>query len=457
MFKGKMGFVLAAAASAIGLGNLWRFPYLAAKYGGGAFLITYIILVVTFGFALMVAEVGIGRKTGLSAIGAFSHFGKKFTFIGIIASAVPFIITPYYCLIGGWVTKYMAGYITDGPEALAADGFFTSFIVGNNETFLWMFIFLAVVIIICSLGLNNGIERSNKVLMPVLIIMAVGISIYALTLPGAFEGFVYYVVPDFSKFSVELVVAAMGQMFFSLSLAMGIMITYGSYFTKEENLEKSVRNIEIFDTSIALLAGFMIIPAVFAVSGDGSAVAQNAGPGLMFVILPQVFAGLGAAGSFVGFAFFLLVFFAALTSAISLFETCTSIVMDASKCSRVRAIVIVSIFMVVVATIVNMGYNVWLGADPMYSIFGIGAYQDHQLLDFFDFLSNTIMMPIVALMTCIFIGWIIKPQAIIDEVELTAPMKAKKLFIVMIKYIAPIFTILILVGYVLSTIGVITL
>ena len=456
-WSGKWGFILAAAASAVGLGNLWRFPYLAAKYGGGAFLLVYIILVITFGFALMMAETALGRKTGQSAIGAFSAFGKKYMIIGILASAVPFIITPYYSLIGGWVTKYMAAYIVQ-PAADIADGaFFGSFILQNAESYLWMFLFIACVILVVALGVKNGIERVNKVLMPALIVMAVIISAFALTLPGALDGLAYYLIPDFSKFSAELVVAAMGQMFFSLSLAMGIMITYGSYFSKKEDLEHSVRRIEVFDTGIAILAGLMIIPAAVAVQGSGETVASTAGPGLMFGVLPQVFLGFGPAANAVGFLFFALVFFAALTSCISLFETLVSIVDDATHKGRPFAIMVCGVFVVVVGTIVNLGYNELLSVDLMYSLFGIGEYQDSQLLDFFDFLSNTVMMPIVALFTCIFVGWIIKPQTLVAEVKQSSKFSGEKLFVVMIKYVAPVLVVVILVAYIMNTTGAISL
>ncbi len=456
-WSGKWGFILAAAASAVGLGNLWRFPYLAAKYGGGAFLITYIVLVVTFGFALMMAETALGRMTGQSAIGAFRAFGKKYTIIGILASAVPFIITPYYALIGGWVTKYMASYIALPAETLAEGTFFSGFILQNAESYLWMFIFIACVVAVVAFGVKRGIERVNKVLMPALIIMAVIISVFALTLPGALDGLAYYLIPDFSKFSAELVVAAMGQMFFSLSLAMGIMITYGSYFSKKEDLEHSVRRIELFDTGIAILAGLMIIPAAVAVQGSGETVASTAGPGLMFGVLPQVFLGFGFAANVVGFLFFALVFFAALTSCISLFETLVSIVDDATNKGRKFSIMVCTVFIVIVATIVNLGYNELLSVDLMYSIFHIGEYQDSQLLDFFDFLSNTVMMPIVALLTCIFVGWIIKPKTLIQEVKQSSKFTGEKLFIVMIKYIAPVFVVVILVAYIMNTAGIISL
>ena len=254
-----------------------------------------------------------------------------------------------------------------------------------------------------------------------------------------------------------MVVAAMGQMFFSLSLAMGIMITYGSYFDKKEDLEHSVRRIELFDTGIAILAGFMIIPAAVAVQGGADVVANNAGPGLMFGILPQVFQGMGWAASAIGFAFFALVFFAALTSCISLFETLVSIVADGAHLSRAVSVVICAVFVLGMGTLVNMGYNNLLDVDLMYSLFGIGEYQDSQLLDFFDFVSNTILMPIVALLTCVFVGWIIKPKIILTEVRQSSEFKSAKLFTVMIKYVAPVFVVVILVAYIMAAAGIIVL
>ena len=323
LWSSKWAFILAAAASAVGLGNLWRFPYLAAKYGGGAFLITYMVLVVTFGFSLMMLEVAIGRKTGQSAIGAFRTLSKKYAFIGFFTSVIPFVIVPYYCVIGGWVTKYAAAYLLDGPAALADGGaYFASFTSNNPESYLWMLLFLAATFIVVGLGVKGGIEKANKVLMPILILMTIGLAAYVLTMPGALDGLAYYLTPDMSKFGPELVIAAMGQMFYSLSLAMGIMITYGSYLGKKDNLEQSVRRIELFDAGFAFLAGLVIVPTAFAAMGSSEAVAAKSGPSLMFVILPDIFNRMGDVAVLVGFLFFLLVIFAALTSAISLTETC---------------------------------------------------------------------------------------------------------------------------------------
>ena len=448
-WSGKWAFILAAAASAVGLGNMWRFPYLAAKYGGGTFLLTYLVLVFTFGVSLLLLETALGRTTGQSAIGAFKQFGKKYAFIGILASAVPFIITPYYCIIGGWVTKYAAAYLINGPEALADGGdFFTGFITSNTESFLWMLLFMAIVFIVVSLGVKGGIEKANLVMMPALIIMAVGIALYTLTMPGAVDGALYYLTPDFSKFSPELVIGALGQMFYSLSLAMGIMITYGSYLDKKSSLTQSVARIGGFDIGVSFLAGLMIVPAAFVAMGSGEAVAANSGPSLMFVILPTVFADMGGAATVVGFLFFLLVLFAALTSAISLTETCTSIVQDGAGWSRKKALCAVIGVVTVAGIFVNLGYNGLSFIEPM----GEGT----TLLDFFDFISNSVIMPIVALLTCIFVGWIIKPKAIVDEVKISSEFKVEKAWTVIIKYVAPVLVVVILVAFVAQTFGLIS-
>ena len=275
-FTGKLGFVLAAAGSAVGLGNIWRFPYLAAKYGGGIFLLVYLILVVTFGFALMTAEISLGRKTGLSAIGAFGKLSRKYAFIGYIEAIVPMIILPYYCVIGGWVTKYFAIFASGGALASASDGFFEAFIGRPAEPLGWFALYLGATALVVWLGVEKGIERVSKIMMPILIVLSIAIAIYSVCLPGAVDGLRYYLLPDFKNFSVTTVLAAMGQMFYSMSLAMGIMITYGSYMKKDVNLESSVRQIEIFDTGIAFLAGLMIVPAVFVFSGgDESALGKG--------------------------------------------------------------------------------------------------------------------------------------------------------------------------------------
>ena len=432
-WSNKTAFILAAAASAVGLGNLWRFPYLAAKFGGGTFIFTYFILAFTFGVSLLLLEITLGRKTRLSAIGAFSTYGKKFAFIGVLASLVPFIITPYYCIIGGWVVKYMVSFLSVDPNTLADGGaFFTSFLYGPTESYAWMLVFMALVFIIVALGVKKGIEKANLIMMPALLVMAIAIAVYVALQPGAMEGIAYYLIPDFSQFSADLVLNAMGQMFYSLSLAMGIMITYGSYVHRDECLTSSVTRIAGFDLLVSLIAGFMIVPAAFVVMGGAP---TSVGPSLMFVTLPQVFAGMGNAAVILGFVFFLLVTFAALTSAISLTETCVSIVSDGLKWSRRKSLIACILWIVLVGCFVNAGYN---GLSDI-RFFGM------EILDFFDFISNSVLMPIVALLICVFVGWIITPKDLIEEIKLNSPFRAEKAWVVMIKFLAPILVIAILV------------
>lgn len=443
-FTGKIGFVLAASGSAVGLGNIWRFPYLAAQYGGGIFLLVYLILAVTLGFALMSAEILLGRKTGLSAIGAFKKLDKRFSFIGILASAVPIIILPYYCVIGGWVTKYIYVFAAGQASAAADDAYFGSFISGSFQPLGWFLLFLAATTLVVMLGVEKGVENVSKIMMPLLVIMVIGISVYTLFQPGAIDGVIYYLKPDFSHFSGTTVLAAMGQLFYSMSLAMGIMITYGSYMKKDVNVESSVHNIEIFDTGIAFLAGLMIVPAVFSFSG-GDPDQLNKGAGLMFNTLPKVFDSM-TGGTVVGLIFFILVFFAALTSSISLMETVVSIVKDKTHLSRTVTCLIVLAGCIILGVPSALGYGVLDGVK----VFGMA------FLDMFDFISNSVLMPIVALATCVFIGYFLKPKTLIEEAEVEGnSFKAKRLFTVIIKYVAPICIVLILGFSILESLGII--
>ena len=441
-FTSKLGFVLAASGSAVGLGNIWRFPYLAAQYGGGTFLLIYLILAVTFGFTLMTAEIAIGRKTGLSAIGAFKVLDKRFNFLGILAVVVPVIIFPYYSVIGGWVVKYFAVFISGDVKASAGDTYFTDFIGGTFQPIGWFLLFLALTAVVVLCGVEKGIEKVSKIMMPILVVLTIIISVYGLTLDGAMEGLVYYIKPHMADVSAKTILAAMGQLFYSMSLAMGIMITYGSYMKKTDSLESSVRQIELFDTGIAFLAGLMIIPAVFAFSG-GDRSALSAGPGLMFMTLPKVFASMKFGGA-IGTIFFLLVLFAALTSAISLMETIVSVFMDRFGWKRRFT----GIFVAILAAL--MGIPSSLGFGPL----GFITWNNLSILDIMDFLSNSVLMPIVAFFTCIFVGFIIKPKAIADEVKETGePFKAEGMFNIMIKWVAPIFLVIILASSIASGLG----
>lgn len=443
-FTGSLGFVLAAAGSAVGLGNLWRFPYLAAQYGGGIFILVYLILALTFGFSLLIMEIAIGRKTKKSSIHAYTKLHKKFGYLGYLAAIVPIIILPYYSVIGGWVIKYMMIFFTGEGRAAAEDGYFGGFIGSNFSPLVLFAIFLLVTVLVVGFGVEKGVERVSKVMMPVLLIITIGVSIYVATIPNSFEGIKYYLLPDFSKFSFKTICAAMGQLFYSMSIAMGIMVSYGSYVKDDINLNKSVNHIEIFDTLVALLAGFMIVPAVFVFSGEEGL--ATGGAGLMFQTLPKVF-DLMPMGQFIGGAFFVLVLLAALTSSISLTEAIVSMFMDKFKISRIKAVVIVFVVSLLLGIPSALGYGAWshitvLGMD---------------FLTFFDYISNSVLMPIVAIGTCVLIGWFVGTKDIEDEITKNGEsFKRRGIFRVMVKYIAPVFLLIILVFYTLAQFGVIS-
>ncbi|MBQ8945061.1 MAG: sodium-dependent transporter [Clostridia bacterium] len=440
-FSGKIGFVLAAAGSAVGLGNLWRFPYLAAKYGGGIFLLVYLVLAITFGFVLMVTEIAIGRKTQLSPLSAFGALNAKWGWLGKLATFVPVLIFPYYCLIGDWVTKYTAAMLTQASAA-ADDSYFDNYVSATGEPLFWFAVFLLVTVLVVIFGVNKGIEKLSKILMPLLLIITVALSIYIVTRPGSKAGIRYYLMPDFSSLSFKTVLAALGQLFYSMSLAMGIMITYGSYLSKDENIEKSTRQIEIFDTAIAFLAGLMIIPAVFEYSG-GDKEALSSGPSLMFVTLPKVFNTMPA-GGIIGALFFFLVLFAALTSSISILEAIVSGIIDRFKVKRPVAALAVSVYGLVLGTVCSLGFGIW--SD--FTIIGMS------ILDFMDFVSNSIFLPLVGMLTFVVVGFVIKPDAIISEVELNGPFKMKHFYVAMVKWIAPLLIFAILVSGILQSFGI---
>lgn len=439
-FSGKLGFVLAAAGSAVGLGNIWRFPYLAARYGGGIFLLVYLLLAVTFGFALMTMEIAIGRRTGKSAIGAFRALNEKYTFLGYLISVVPYFILPYYCVVGGWVVKYLVTSINEGAEVLAQSTYFERFISTADQPLLWFGVFLGLTALVVFLGVEKGIEKLSKCLMPVLVGLNLVVVGYVLFLPGAGEGVVYYLKPDFSRFSVNTVLAAMGQLFYSMSLSMGTMITFGSYMKDDVNIHASVRQIEWFDTGIALLSGLMVVPAVFALSG---AQGLEAGSGLMFATLPQVFAQM-AGGRLICILFFLLVMLAALTSSIAMMETAVSALQDRFHWSRAATCLTVVGVTVALGVPSSLGNGVWADVRP----FGLS------LLDFFDFVGNNILMPIVALLTCLFVGYVLGPRVLIEEARLKK--REAVLFRTIVRYVAPVFIVLILVTSLLDALSIST-
>lgn len=443
-FKGSIGFVLAAAGSAVGLGNIWRFPYLAAKDHGGIFIFCYIILALTFGFTLLITEISIGRKTKQSPLTAYGKIHKKWSFIGSLATLVPVIILPYYCTIGGWVLKYFFAFSTGSAGDTAADGYFTGYITEQVEPIIWMIVFVLFTAITVFGGVNKGIEKLSRILMPILVVLIVGISIYSLTLEytdaqgvtrTGLEGLKIYLVPDFTGVTAKdffvILMDAMGQLFFSISVSMGIMIAYGSYAGDKTNLQKSINQIEIFDTLVALLAGMMIVPAVYVFMGREGM--DSSGPGLMFVSLPKVFSNMGVVGTVVGVLFFLTVIFAAVTSSVSVMEAIVSSIMDKFKFSRKKSTALVLAYALAGGFIVCFGYNIF------YFELKLPNGSVGQILDVMDYVSNYVLMPLVALLTCILIGWVVKPKTVIEEVTKNGEKFPRKvIYNVMIKVVAPV-------------------
>lgn len=443
-FSGKIGFVLAAAGASVGLGNIWRFPYLAAKYGGGIFLVVYIILALTFGYTMIVAETSLGRLTKKSPVGAYSSFASSRLLWagGWINAIIPILIVPYYSVIGGWVVNYLVDYLSGKTQEVAADGYFSAFISDGLSAELCFVVFSLIVLVIIYAGVQNGIERVSRFMMPILVVLSVIIAIYSITRPGALDGVTYFLVPNPANFSWMTVVTAMGQMFYSLSIAMGILITFGSYMKKDTSIEESAEQVEIFDTAIAIMAGLMIIPAVFAFSG-GDAEALQAGPALMFITIPKVFASMGL-GTVTGCMFFLLVLFAALTSSIALTESAVSTFEDEFKWSRRKATTVIGVITIALGSLSALGYG------PLADVTVIGM----QFLDFFDFLTNTIMMPIAAIATCLLISRVVGVQRIEEEVmQNGGKFRRKKIFCFMIRYLCPVFAGIILLSSIANAFG----
>lgn len=443
-FSGKIGFVLSAAGASVGLGNIWRFPYLAAKYGGGIFLLIYIILALTFGYSMIIAETSIGRMTKKSPVGAFQSFGKSgwLSAGGWINAIIPILIVPYYSVIGGWVIKYLVEYICGNAHQVAEDGYFSAFISNGVSTELCFIVFALITLVIIYAGVRNGIERVSKFMMPILVVLSVIIAAYSVTRPGAIEGVKYFLVPNVDNFSWMTVVSAMGQMFYSLSIAMGILITFGSYMKKDISIEDSTQNVEIFDTAIAIMAGLMIIPAVFAFSGRDPDTLQ-AGPALMFITIPKVFENMGL-GTLVGVMFFILVLFAALTSSIALTESAVSTFEDELKWSRKKSTVLIGVIVIALGSLSSLGYG------PLAGVTIIGM----QFLDFFDFLTNSVMMPIAAITICLLVSRVIGVNGIEEEVmHGENKFRRKAIFNFMIKYLCPIFAAIILASSVANAFG----
>jgi len=445
-FSSKIGFVLSAAGAAVGLGNIWRFPYLVTEYGGGSFLIVYLLLTLTLGFSLVVCEIAIGRKTGKSALLAFGALDKRFKFVGVINSIVPLIILPYYSVVGGWIIKYASEFILGRGGVVSSDDYFNSFTtIGAIEPLLLSLIFILVSAVVVFVGVQRGIETVSKIVMPSLILLIVILIAYTvIRSEHGVAGIIYYVKPDLSSITVKTVVAAMGQVFYSMSIATGTFITFGSYMKRKVDIEKSVHQIEFFDTGVAFLSGLLVISALFSYYGTASGI--EAGKGLLFTSLPRIFMSMPY-GNLVGTVFFVMVFFAAITSSIALMEAVVSFLIEGFRISRKLACVIVFVLVALMAIPCALSGSVLSEIN----ILGLSV------LDFFDFFSNNILLPIVALLTAVFVGFVITPRAISSEVEKSSKFKSRRLFNIIIRLVAPISIVIILISSVMNVIGVVSI
>ena len=441
-FASSFGFIMAAAGSAVGLGNLWGFPYKAAKGGGAAFVIVYIACVLLLGLVIMLTEMHIGKRAQANPVTAYKKAGKGLGWIGLLAVLIPFFITCYYSVLGGWTVKYaMNSFGGNVAPELGNAGIVGNFSTNTLEVILFTAIFIILAIVVIRAGVEGGIEKMSKILMPALFVILVGIVIYSLCLgEGVSEGLAFYMNPDFSKLTFDTVLTAMGQAFWSLSLGMGIMITYGSYTGKKINLVKSTGMICLFDTLVAFLAGLAIFPAV--AHFDPALLEGSKGVALIYIILPQVFGSMGVVGSIVSFFFFAMVVIAALTSVISLMEVATQFVIQKFKISRKRAITVVAVLALVISIPIGMSLGqVAIAENPNgISFFGM------DLLTYFDEVTNTVLMPFCALLACIVVGWVIKPKKAMEEMEEEGTKFAgwmKALYPIFVKFITPLLVIVV--------------
>lgn len=435
-WSSRFGFLMAAVGSAVGLGNLWKFPYLAGENGGGAFVLVYIGLVVLLGFTLMLAEMTIGRHANSDAYGSYNKIKKGWGFVGGIGILSGFLILSYYSVVGGWVMKYIVASFTGTGTDKAA--FFGNFISSPVEPLVYHLIFMGLTAIIVIRGISGGIEKAAKFLMPALFVLLVVTVIRSVTLDGAMEGIKYFVTPNFSEITLKVVIAALGQVFFSLSLGMGIMVTYGSYLRKDEDLEKDAFIIPSLDSLVAILAGFAILPAVFALGFK-----PGEGPGLMFITLPAVFENMPL-GSIFGALFFILVFFAALSSSISLMEVTVAFGIDKLKWSRKTSVIIFTTLMF----IIGIGASLSMGEWSDFLIPWIDG-KSYGIFDFLDVLTSYYLLPLGGLLGALFIGFVWGVPNAVKEIKIGSKFVTEKLWSILIKFVVPILVFLIL----LSTTG----
>ncbi len=423
----KIGFIMAAAGSAVGLGNIWKFPYTAGENGGGAFVLIYLIFVALIGFSVMLAEFAVGRRKNLAAVGAYKSVDKRWTFAGVLGVLSGLLIMGFYPVVGGWALAYIFKVfngLLSSPDQIG--DVFSSFIVNPTQPLIWMGIYLLLNVVIVSRGVSSGIEKAGKILMPLLFLILIVITIKGLTLKGAFAGVAFLFKPDFSKITAKVLLSALGQAFFSLSLGMGCMITYGSYLDKKENLVSNAGLVTAMDTGVALLAGLAMFPAMFAFNMEPAA-----GPGLVFVVVPQLFADMGSVGLIFAGLFFLALTVAALTSSVSLLEVVVAYFMDERNMSRIKAVTVSASIMIIMCVLASLSLG---GIGP--KILGKG------LFDVFDLLTDKIFLAIGGLLLAVFAGWKLDKEELRNEVTNGGAVKFGLFgfWYALIKYIIP-FTI----------------
>ena len=413
----KVGFIMATTGAAIGLGNLWKFPYLMGRNGGFPFFIAYLFFVLILGIPVMITEMSLGRRTRHDPVQAYGDIHSHARITGVFGVLAAFIILSYYSVIGGWIIKYIVSYGTTLQAPADFDGF-----IGSTEPVLWHLLFIALTTTVCYFGIS-GIEKASKVMMPLLFVLLLIIIVRSLTLPGADGGLAFIFVPDFSAFNLNSVSSALGQVFYSLSLCMGITITYGSYLGDKENIPQSCLMVAGLDTFIAILAGIAIFPAVFAFGLE-----PGQGPGLIFGTLPRVFSAI-AGGELFACLFFTLVFFAAITSAIALLEVSVSFAIDTLGIARKKATLIIgaAIFVLGIPSALSFG------------VLGQVQILNYGLFDFVGMITDNILLPLGGLAMCYYIGWKWNPEYLVEEIEKNgASFKLKKGWIICIRYLTPV-------------------
>lgn len=421
-WSSKFGFIMASAGSAIGLGNLWKFPYVASNSGGGLFLIVYVILALVIGVPVLLAELAVGRNGGKNAVDSCKVIDPKWGFAGGFGAVCSVLVLSFYSVVGGWVIKY---FISCTFSGIPDPGYFDAYSARSAEPILYQLVFILLCGAVVVMGISGGIEKASTVLLPVLLIFLVGIMIYIFTLPNASEGVKFFLLPDISgdiSFS-EILLSAMGQMFFSLSLGMGTLITYGSYLSKESRLVSSTFTIVILDTVIAVIAGLVMIPAVFSFG-----LAPDAGPGMIFSTLPAVFSQVRG-GRIIGAIMFLLILIAAVTSAISLIEVVASFFMDRLRIKRVYAVLLTA----AITAVLGIPASLSFGMLSDMTVFGMNFFE------LISFAADNIIMPLGAIFICILVGRVWGVDNAADEISNggNVRFRGKKLWGFILNYAAP--------------------